>query len=94
MLSCVRAHGDWSLSYTYKGALPDTRYMDIDSAASASDPYASLKTQFSVAKQLIAATAVIQGATDGGAAAIADAYHTTLVSPFCLAAVKSFFAAQ
>ena len=29
-----RTHGDWSLSYTYKGPLPDTRYMDIDSAAS------------------------------------------------------------
>ena len=29
-----RTHGDWSLSPTYKGALPDTRYMDIDSAAS------------------------------------------------------------
>ncbi|MEP7304709.1 MAG: hypothetical protein ABJA98_04250, partial [Acidobacteriota bacterium] len=29
-----RTHGDWSLSYTYKGALPDSRYMDIDSAAS------------------------------------------------------------
>lgn len=68
--------------------------LDIDSAASASDPYASLKTQFSVARQLTATTAVIQGATDGGAAAIADAYHTTLVAPFCLAAVKSFFAAQ
>ena len=29
-----RTHGDWSLSHTYKGALPDTRFMDIDSAAS------------------------------------------------------------
>jgi hypothetical protein len=29
-----RTHGDWSLSYKYTGALPDTRYMDIDSAAS------------------------------------------------------------
>jgi hypothetical protein len=29
-----RTHGDWSLSFKYKGALPDTRYMDIDSAAS------------------------------------------------------------
>jgi hypothetical protein len=29
-----RAHGDWSLSPTYKGALPDSRFMDIDSAAS------------------------------------------------------------
>jgi hypothetical protein len=29
-----RTHGDWSLSSTYTGKLPDTRYMDIDSAAS------------------------------------------------------------
>ena len=29
-----RTHGDWSLSSTYQGALPDTRFMDIDSAAS------------------------------------------------------------
>ncbi len=30
----ARTHGDWSLSTAYRGALPDTRYMDIDSAAS------------------------------------------------------------
>jgi hypothetical protein len=30
----ARTHGDWSLSYKYDGPLPDTRYMDIDSAAS------------------------------------------------------------
>jgi len=30
----ARAHGDWSLSPAYKGPLPDTRFMDIDSAAS------------------------------------------------------------
>ena len=29
-----RTHGDWSLSPAYKGPLPDTRFMDIDSAAS------------------------------------------------------------
>ena len=29
-----RTHGDWSLSPAYRGALPDTRFMDIDSAAS------------------------------------------------------------
>jgi len=29
-----RTHGDWSLSAAYTGPLPDTRYMDIDSAAS------------------------------------------------------------
>ena len=29
-----RTHGDWSLSPAYNGPLPDTRFMDIDSAAS------------------------------------------------------------
>ena len=29
-----RTHGDWSLSPAYRGRLPDTRFMDIDSAAS------------------------------------------------------------
>src|SRR5688572_9799585 len=29
-----RSHGDWSLSSKYKGEKPDTRFMDIDSAAS------------------------------------------------------------
>jgi hypothetical protein len=29
-----RTHGDWSLSYAYHGDLPNTRFMDIDSAAS------------------------------------------------------------
>jgi hypothetical protein len=29
-----RSHGDWSLSSRYAGALPETRFMDIDSAAS------------------------------------------------------------
>ena len=29
-----RSHGDWSLSSIYKGETPETRFMDIDSAAS------------------------------------------------------------
>src|SRR6185295_4780978 len=29
-----RSHGDWSLSPAYHGPLPETRFMDIDSAAS------------------------------------------------------------
>ena len=41
---------------------------------------------------LVAANAVAQGATDGGALAVAEAYHTILVAPFCFAAVKTFFA--
>jgi hypothetical protein len=41
---------------------------------------------------LVAASAIAQGATDGGALAVAEAYHATLVAPFCFAAVKTFFA--
>jgi hypothetical protein len=40
-----RTHGDWSLSPAYKGPLPDTRYMDIDSAAST--PILGLAPDFS-----------------------------------------------
>jgi poly(3-hydroxybutyrate) depolymerase len=68
--------------------------LDLDSTASADDPYADLKSQFALAKQIAAATAVAQGATDGGAAAVADAYHAGLVPPFCLEAVQSFFASH
>jgi hypothetical protein len=60
--------------------------LDIDSAPVANDPYASFKTDFSVAKGLVAA--------QGGAAAVLAAYHATLVPPFCLGAVKSFFDAH
>jgi hypothetical protein len=68
--------------------------LDLDSTTLAGDPYADLKSQFTLAKQIAAATAVAQGATDGGASAVTDAYHAGLVPPFCLAAVQSFFAAQ
>jgi hypothetical protein len=66
--------------------------LDLETAASANDPYADLKKDFAIAKELIAAAAVAQGATDGGALAVAEAYHATLVAPFCFAAVKTFFA--
>jgi hypothetical protein len=68
--------------------------LDLESAASSNDPYADLKQAFAVAKALVAASAVAQGATDGGALAVDEAYHATLVAPFCFAAVKSFFATQ
>jgi poly(3-hydroxybutyrate) depolymerase len=60
--------------------------LDIDSAPGPNDPYASLKTAFSVAKGLVAA--------QGGESAVLAAYHATLVPPFCLSAVKSFFDAH
>jgi hypothetical protein len=64
----------------------------IESAASSGDPYAGLKKDFAIQKALIAATTIAQGATDGGALAVAEAYHTIRVAPLCFAAVKTFFA--
>jgi hypothetical protein len=68
--------------------------LDLESAATANDPYANLKLGFEAAKALVAANAVAQGATDGGAFAVAEAYHATLVAPFCFSAVRSFIAKQ
>ncbi len=45
-----RAHGDWSLSPAYKGPLPRTRFMDIDSAAST--PILQLEPDLSNAQYL------------------------------------------
>ena len=68
--------------------------LDLESAVVPNDPYGDLKQGFEAAKALVAANAVAQGATDGGAFAVAEAYHATLVSPFCFTAVRSFFANQ
>jgi hypothetical protein len=65
--------------------------LDVDSAVTAGDPYADLKKGFAAAKALVAANAVLGGATDGGATAVLEAYHARLVPPVCLSAVKSFF---
>jgi hypothetical protein len=68
--------------------------LDLESTPSTGGPYANLRQNFALAKELVAANAVAQGATDGGPLAVAEAYHATLVAPFCFAAVKSFFAIQ
>ena len=65
--------------------------LDVDGPIALDDPDADIKAGFAAAKQAIAADAVLNGATDGGAAAVMDVYHSTLVPPFCLAAVKAFF---
>jgi hypothetical protein len=70
---------------------PAVTVLDLDSAATAGDPYTAVKTQFELAKDAIAANAILQGATDNGYAAVETAYHSTLVPPFCLSAVKSLF---
>ena len=68
--------------------------LDLESPVSVNDIHANLKQGFALAKEIVAANAVSQGATDGGARAVAEAYHVTLVAPFCFAAAKSFFMAQ
>jgi hypothetical protein len=65
--------------------------LDLEAAVTPNDPYKNFKNGFEAAKALVAADAVAQGATDGGEVAVAEAYHATLVAPFCVAAVRSFF---
>jgi len=67
--------------------------LDLESPA-AGGPYTSLTKGFALAKAIVAANAISQGASDGGARAVAEAYHVTLVAPFCFAAAKSFFKSQ
>lgn len=64
--------------------------LDVDSSPG-TDPYGDLKTEFAAAKAAVAASSVAGGASDGGALDVLKAYHATLVPPFCLQAVKSFF---
>jgi hypothetical protein len=66
--------------------------LDLESAVSTNDPYGTYKQDFAIAKAVVAAAAVTQGATDGGALAVEEAYHATLVAPFCFAATRAFFA--
>src|SRR5262249_7804498 len=68
--------------------------LDVDSAVTSGDMFATLKTAFAAAKDAGRAAAVICGATDCGDTATLDAYHARLVAPFCLSATKSFFDAQ
>ncbi|MEJ0008791.1 MAG: prolyl oligopeptidase family serine peptidase [Steroidobacteraceae bacterium] len=66
--------------------------VDLESSVAANDHYGNLKQDFQIAKQAVVLDAVAQGATDGGVDAVFEAYHATLVAPFCLAAAKEFFA--
>ena len=66
--------------------------LDVDSAPTgATDPYTAAKGGFSQAKASTAASAVAAGASDGGASAVTQAYHGSLVPPFCNAAARGFF---
>jgi alpha/beta superfamily hydrolase len=65
--------------------------VDMDSSPTANDPYADEKIGFAAAVAAIEVAAIAAGASDGGHAAVLARYHATLLPPFCLAAVKSFF---
>lgn len=75
----------------YAPATTPISVLDLDSNTPSTGVDGSLQTGFQAAKQAVAAAAVLQGATDGGVAAVFEAYHATLVAPFCLAAVIHFF---
>lgn len=79
---------------TYAPATTPISVLDLDSGTPSPGVDGTLQSAFQVAKQAVAAAAVLHGATDGGATAVFEAYHTTLVAPFCLAAVISFFDAH
>jgi alpha/beta superfamily hydrolase len=78
----------------YAPATTPVSVLDLDSTTHETGVDGSLQTDFQLAKQAVVAAAVLQGATDGGVAAVFEAYHATLVAPFCLAAVVDFFDAQ
>ena len=44
--------------------------VDVDSPVATNDPYATLKTEFATAEELVRASAVLAGATDGGQSAV------------------------
>nr|WP_315597903.1 alpha/beta hydrolase [uncultured Cupriavidus sp.] len=69
-----------------------TSVLDVDAPiAGPTDPYAALKQGFASAKAGVAAQAVAGGAKDGGMAEVLEAYHGSLVAPFCLRAARAFF---
>ena len=75
-------------------AAPSFMDLDVDGGATASGSYGVIRGGFAAAKAAVAAAAVLGGATDGGLDAVLEAYHTSLVAPFCFAAVAQFFEAQ
>ena len=81
----------WS---THGPASAPVTVLDLDSGTAASGADGNLQTGFHAAKLGVAAAAVLGGASDGGVSAVFEAYHATLVAPFCVAAAANFFDAQ
>jgi hypothetical protein len=84
--------GYWSAPSPTAAPAGILNVLDVASAISGStDPYAAAKGGFALTKSNTAAAAVAAGATDGGASAVTQAYHGSLVPPFCNAAARGFF---
>ncbi|WP_129775797.1 alpha/beta hydrolase family protein [Peristeroidobacter soli] len=77
--------------WTAAGVTTPIQVLDVDEDPSIGGDDTTLKLGFNAAKEAVIASAIAGGATDGGALAVADVYHATLVPPFCLAKVQSFF---
>ena len=73
---------------------PTTAVTILDVDAAPTGTYATYQTVFAGLKVAVAAAAVVDGATDGGALAVLEDYHAGLVPPVCLGAVKAFFDSQ
>jgi predicted esterase len=69
--------------WSANGVTAPVTVLDLESGITSDDPDAARKAAFQVAKAVIEA--------DGGDAAVHESYHSTLVPPFCLSAVKSRF---
>jgi dienelactone hydrolase len=80
--------------WTKNGGSSAFSVLDVDSAATANDPYADEKAAFAAAEVLVRVAAIAGGASDGGDAAVFADYHAVLVPPFCVTAAKSFFDAH
>ncbi|MEQ1580138.1 MAG: prolyl oligopeptidase family serine peptidase [Steroidobacteraceae bacterium] len=79
--------GYWAMT----GPVAPVTILDVDAPAVSGERFAALKDAFAAAKDVIALAAVAGGATDGGQRATLEAYHSQLVPPFCLTAVRSYF---
>jgi hypothetical protein len=73
---------------------PTTAVTILDVDAAPTGTYATYQRVFATLKAAVAAAAVLDGATDGGALAVLEDYHAGLVPPVCLGAVKAFFDSQ
>lgn len=71
-------------------ANPYVSVLNVD-VETPSGTFASAQAGFNLAKTQTATAAVTAGATDGGASAVVQAYHGSLVPPFCNAAARGFF---